>query len=62
MIESTFNFMDDVVTDARSSLNCDSLDGIQTIKYYLLSLGKNACDAFGSKNPSKELLDIKIAR
>lgn len=52
-VESTFNMMDDM-SENRTSLNIDTVDSIQTIKYYLNSLNKSTCEVFGSKNPTHE--------
>lgn len=55
-VESTFNVMNNIMTEKRSSLNIESLDSIQTIKYYLKSVNKSTCLMFGSKDPAHEPL------
>ena len=36
-VEDAFNLMGDIVTSNRISLNIESLDSVQTMKYYLMS-------------------------
>lgn len=53
-VESTFNLMDHFMTENRTSLNIESLDSLQTIKYYLNSVSASTCELFGSKDPLHE--------
>ena len=59
-VESTFNLMNDM-TENRTSLNIETVDSIQTIKYYLNSKDKTTCDLFGSKDPAHEPINRELA-
>lgn len=60
-VESAFNLMGNIMTENRTSLNIESLDSVQTIKYYLLSKNNTTCEEFGSKEPMNEPIKRNFA-
>ncbi|GBM89204.1 hypothetical protein AVEN_158759-1 [Araneus ventricosus] len=42
LVEGTFNIMDDIITDDRSSLTIQNYEACSLIKYYLRSQGKKS--------------------
>lgn len=62
MIESAFNFMDNIITDTRTSLKIDSLDAVQTVKYYLMSTNSTTCEKYGCDDPKTTPMDKNLIK
>ena len=60
VVESTFNLMDTIVTDSRTSMGVDSLDAVQTVKFDLLSTNSATFDKYASINPINETLEKNL--